>query len=399
MIKVAFWHDRPTEYSGGLNYIRNLLHAISLVNAGRIKPYLFLGATVSTEDAAGFDQLATVVRTPILDRGSAWWFLDRLLVRGLGSQMLVKRELRKYGIQVVSHAEHVAGLGRAFRVISWFPDFQFLHLPEFFPKLDVAKEILRLRSMITQADAIILSSHAAFEDFRSIAPTDSLGRAHVLQFVSQPHVKLKEVQDADTQQMIERQYGIKGRYFFLPNQFWIHKNHWIAFKAVAELKARGCEVLLVCTGNFKDYRIRNNEYMEALTAFLANESLRNNVLILGLVPYEHVLYLMRNCVAVINPSRFEGWSSTVEEAKSIGKRIALSNIPVHREQAPPRALYFDPDDVHALSSILENWWLGPAACSAGAKQDLDADLRNRTLSYGEKYIQLVEKIQEPRQDS
>src|SRR5580704_14229275 len=122
--------------------------------------------------------------------------------------------------------------------------------------------------------------------------------------------------------------------------------------------------------------------MDALTAFVANESLRDNVLILGLVPYEHVLYLMRNCVAVINPSRFEGWSSTVEEAKSIGKRIALSNIPVHREQAPPGALYFDPDDVHELSLILEKWWFEPAARSADAKTDLDADLRNRTLSYG-----------------
>ena len=133
------------------------------------------------------------------------------------------------------------------------------------------------------------------------------------------------------------------------------------------MKARGSEILLVCTGNLKDYRIRNNEYIEALTAFVANESLSNNILMLGLVPYEHVLYLMRNCVAVINPSRFEGWSSTVEEAKSIGKRIALSNIPVHREQAPPGALYFDPDDVHALSSILEKWWLEPAVRSPGAK--------------------------------
>ena len=212
---MAFWHDRPTEYSGGLNYIRNLLYAISLVNAGRIKPYLFLGAAVSAEDAAGFDQLATVVRTPILDRGSAWWFLDRLLVRGVGSQLLVKRELRKNGIQVVSHAEHLAGLGPAYRVVSWFPDFQFLHLPEFFPRLDVAKEIQRLRSMITQADAIILSSHAAFEDFRSIAPADSLYRAHVLQFVSQPHVKLKEVEDADTQQIIERQVRDQGAILLL----------------------------------------------------------------------------------------------------------------------------------------------------------------------------------------
>jgi hypothetical protein len=33
---------------------------------------------------------------------------------------------------------------------------------------------------------------------------------------------------------------------------------------------------------------------------------------------------------------------TVEETKSIGKTIVLSDIPIHREQAPASALYFDP---------------------------------------------------------
>jgi glycosyltransferase involved in cell wall biosynthesis len=396
LIRVAFWYDRPIAYSGGLNYIRNLLYAISLVNAGRIEPFLFLGMAVPAKEAEGFESLARVIRTPMLDRGNAWWFIDRLLVRCAGSQLLVKRELRRCGIQVVSHAAHVAGLGPSCRVISWFPDFQFLHLPEFFPGLDVDKEIRRLRAIISKADAIVLSSYAAFADFQTIAPQSAVPRARVLQFVSQPHVALNSLGEPMAKQELERKYEIKGRYFYLPNQFWVHKNHWVVFKAVADLKARGTEIVLLCTGNLKDYRVRNSDYVDALREFVISESLGANIRILGLVPYEDVLSLMRNCVAVINPSRFEGWSSTVEEAKSIGKKIALSNIAVHQEQRPAGAQYFDPDDVSGLCSILEQWWSSSEVSNTNAECEAKSSLRERTLRYGEEYIQLVQQVQAGR---
>ena len=61
---------------------------------------------------------------------------------------------------------------------------------------------------------------------------------------------------------------------------------------------------------------------------------------------------MRASDAVLNPSLFEGWSTTVEEAKSLGKRVVLSDIPVHREQAPAGAVYFPPRNPKALADVL-----------------------------------------------
>jgi len=399
LIRVAFWYDRPIAYSGGLNYIRNLLYAISQVNRGRLSPYLFIGTMVTAKDAEAFAQFATVIRTPILDRRSVPWFFDRLLVKLLKSHLLVKRELRKHRISIVSHAEHVAGLGPTFRVISWFPDFQFLHLPKFFPGLDVNKEMRRLRALFSKADVIILSSYSALEDFKSIAPENCIARARVLQFVSQPNTKLNVVDESETKELIERKYGFKGRYFYLPNQFWIHKNHWVVFKAVAELKSRGTGIVVICTGNLHDYRRSGTDYVDGLTEFIGNESLEHNIRILGLVPYEDVLFFMRNCLAVINPSRFEGWSSTVEEARSIGKRVVLSRIPVHLEQNPIEAEYFNPDDVSGLCAILENWWKAPEVPDPGAKNRAELSLRERTIRYGERYIELVEEVACRRLDS
>ena len=58
--------------------------------------------------------------------------------------------------------------------------------------------------------------------------------------------------------------------------------------------------------------------------------------------------------ALINPSRFEGWSTTVEEAKSFGVPMILSDIDVHREQTGGVARYFGTDDPEALANHLSD---------------------------------------------
>jgi glycosyltransferase involved in cell wall biosynthesis len=77
---------------------------------------------------------------------------------------------------------------------------------------------------------------------------------------------------------------------------------------------------------------------------------------------------MRYAVAFINPSLFEGWSTSVEESKSMGKRILLSDIPVHREQAPELGIYFNPEDAEDLALQMRN---------ALREFDPEVDSRNR----------------------
>ena len=42
--------------------------------------------------------------------------------------------------------------------------------------------------------------------------------------------------------------------------------------------------------------------------------------------------MQSECIAFINPSFYEGWSTINEEARSLNKHIFLSNIPGHVEQ-------------------------------------------------------------------
>ncbi len=94
----------------------------------------------------------------------------------------------------------------------------------------------------------------------------------------------------------------------------------------------------------------------------------------GLIPYSDVLSLNAAACAVLNPSLFEGWSSSVEEAKSLSSNLIISDIPVHREQAPG-ASFFAPDNAPALASLLGEYvHLGPS------KNSFDGDLIERNAA-------------------
>lgn len=394
MFNVAFWFDAPVEYSGGLNYIRNLLYAVSLVNDRSVRPFIFFSTDISENIAAQFAPYASVVRTNLLRRRSLPWLAHKLLYKLAGSMFLANVFLKRHGIAVLSHV-WFEYKGRApFRLIGWIPDFQYLHLPELFPTLDSEAETRRNQRIISQSDAVILSSFDALDDFKRIALPETRSRATVLQFVSQP--RSAPAAGAVSREGLERKYGFSGRFFFLPNQFWAHKNHMVVLHAVKLLRDSGIDVLVLCTGNTRDYRSRGSastQYIESVFEFIEMNRLRDHVKILGQIDYDDVLVLMKNSLAVLNPSRFEGWSSSVEEAKSMGKPIILSRIGVHVEQAPPGGRYFEPNDAVELAKILGQAWTAPVDASEElAAQKAREALRGRTAEFGSSYLALVKAV-------
>lgn len=392
MIKIAFWLDCPAEYTGGLNFIWNLLYAISLVKDKDVEPYVFLGAEVEEPVLARFRPYAKIVRTSVLDRKSLLWFVHKVLVKFFGSLLVVNALMRKYGIAVVSHAQYFYGKHPAYRVIGWIPDFQYLHLPEFFPGLDSAAETACTLKLIAHSDMVVLSSKDALNDYKKITPPEFLPRARVLPFVSQPANDV-QVSSAASLGELEKQYGFTGKYFFLPNQFWAHKNHIVVFKAVKLLKDKGKDILVICSGNLYDYRLGNTSYADGLRDFISTNGLQENIRILGLIDYGAVLAFINRSLAVLNPSRFEGWSSSVEEAKSLGKTVVLSKINVHIEQDPPGGRYFDPEDETQLAVILAGLWdRSEDSGSEERERKARKQLRTRTLDYAKTYIGLVKEL-------
>ena len=84
-------------------------------------------------------------------------------------------------------------------------------------------------------------------------------------------------------------------------------------------------------------------------------NLEPNFIYLGVVPYLDVMSLIYNSCAVINPSFFEGWSSTVQQADAYNKILIISKIDVHIEQNPSKVIFFNPNNADSLKKILINF--------------------------------------------
>ena len=244
--------------------------------------------------------------------------------------------------------DHIRGTEK-FPRIYWIPDFQVYHLPHFFTEKDIN---FRKRSYLagtSQADLVVLSSKDALKDFELFFP-EHAKKGRVLNFV----VDVPQNAFTENPNQVLSRYTIPEKFFYMPNQFWQHKNHLLLLEAIRLLKVAGHKIFVVLSGTMEDRR--NPNHVKSLLDFISENNLEQYVSILGVIPKEDVLLLMRQCCAMINPSRFEGWSTTVEESKSLGKRMLLSSIDVHIEQNPPKAKYFGCDDAILLSELLLQTW-------------------------------------------
>ena len=52
-----------------------------------------------------------------------------------------------------------------------------------------------------------------------------------------------------------------------------------------------------------------------------------------------VFTLIKNCIAVINSSLFEGWGNSLEHAINLDKIALVSNIDVHKERQYKNKIY------------------------------------------------------------
>lgn len=378
MIKIGFIGAVSKEWMGGLNYFKNLLFAIDFVKDKELYVVVFLGKETDYQIINIFKEYAHIVQDSIFDRNSFKWFLMKLEQKIFKTNFLLYTVLKKHNINILSHAS-IVNL-KDIKTINWIPDFQHIHLSDMFSNIEIKKRNKSFMEIIKKSDAIILSSYDAFEDFKIFAPKYK-DKAKVLQFVSQPNSKYFELDENDKNNVLKK-YSIKDNFFYLPNQFWKHKNHMLVFDAINELKKDGIEIYLVCSGYMNDYR--NVTYINTIKNFIDINNLENNIKLLGLIDYDDVFTLIKFSKAVINPSLFEGWSSTVEECKSVGKNMILSDLNVHREQYP-EAIFFQRDCMESLKNILKNY-------KNNNKDTNFESLEIRTKKFTDTYISICKEI-------
>ena len=337
MIKVLLQVQNSKRWIGGLNYFINLCEAINSIKEREVEFVIF-------DDSKKLP--APLCNCESLVKNSDFFSIFPRIILKIMRRYLKKsfsEYLKKKRIELVSHGNPL-GKFSAIPSLGWIPDFQHKYLTHFFTDQEIKERDCTQSYMAENSKAMLFSSKTAFNDFQRFYP-DSKCSAYVLNFVAVPYSnEIYETTD------VLKQYDINELFFHIPNQLWAHKNHGIILEALKILKEKGECPLVISTGHTEDYR--NPEYFSGLKEKVSNAGLNERFRFLGLIKFGDVAQLMRKSVCLINPSLFEGWSTTVEEGKSLGKRILLSDIPVHQEQAPERGSFFNPADPEALAELM-----------------------------------------------
>lgn len=362
-------------WGGGENYYINLFSAIKQNQAVNLEVIVFVSSKCSSAFINRIKNVANVVEFKQSERIFK-------LFRKLSDNYMMRSLCKKYEVNVLSH---YAGLKLFINipVVAWIPDFQHIRMPHFFSKKELVLRNIWYYVYSLQSKKVILSSYDAYNDFSQKYPSLK-SKGCVLNFVVQIGDYIFNEKKWDD---YKSKHSITEPFFYVPNQFWIHKNHQILLRALSLLKQEGYNCNILLTGKTEDYR--HPEYFLDLMNDVVANNLDSNFKVLGEVEYELVNYLMQKSLAVINPSFFEGWSTTVEEAKAINKKVILSNIPVHIEQNPAQGYYFDPLNPNSLCEIIKRIFLEAENLR---QETYTEEHKNRILNFSKQYEKIILEV-------
>jgi glycosyltransferase involved in cell wall biosynthesis len=149
---------------------------------------------------------------------------------------------------------------------------------------------------------------------------------------------------SDSRNLVLGKYNLDENYFFYPAQFWSHKNHIRILEALIHLRDEGNLYKVVFVGSDKG----NQKHVED---FIAQNSLGEQVRLLGFVPAQEMRGLYEACTAVIMPTYFGPTNLPPIEAWSAGKPLIYS---LHLEEhSGDAAIKVNPDDAGDIAEAMK----------------------------------------------
>lgn len=331
---------------GGVHYVQNVLETLTLLPAGRRPSIYVFDDTPGDWPAALADACGHAgVRAVIGPAGRIVATADDAERSRLDAcpPAELRRTVALSSDAILPMPMAESRMVSAPRHWAWIPDFQHRHLPGLFTPEDLSARDAVCRGFAERDGPLLLSSRSALDDFRSAYP-DHRATPYVWSFASTLTI------EGTVDPSLLARHHLPPLYLYLPNQFWVHKDHRSAFEAVRLLRDRGIAITLVCTGAGADYR--NPDHHASLFRTVAEAGLSDRILHLGLVPRDEQIALIRGCAAVLQPSLFEGWSTVVEDARAIGRPLIVSDLAVHHEQLGADGHFFKAGDSDDLARVI-----------------------------------------------
>ncbi len=331
-----------TGWIAGFYYVRNCLNALAMLPAEEVPQIILFMPDVLTEP----------VMFPEYTSRTTWLTTVKIpghMLNDPQNHSTLKQYFDSYPCDLEFPMISFPSFSLSTPAIGWIPDFQHRYFPEFFNDDELHTRESVYDFIIGYSNKVACSSQTVQTDLQRFYP-GLLDKGIVLKFTS---ILPEQYLTHQPQPVLER-LGLKQKYIYLPNQFWVHKNHKVVFEAWRHLKARGCKYLLVCTGYSEDYRFPG--FYQELETYIVNNDLQANVRLMGFLSRADQIQIYRGASAVLQPSLFEGWSTSIEDAKSLGKVLIVSDIPVHHEQCGSEAHFFEKNNPEALADLTQQLW-------------------------------------------
>ena len=379
VIRVAFlFEDFDSLWMGGRNYYKCLFNAINSHDSKMLQPLIFQG--IPSQSASEFFGPIPTFDMSWLKPKSVPWLIRKFSSKIFRKDIIVENSLLKKGVKILSHQGYI-GVKTPIRTISWLPDFQHIHLKDNFSEIERNRRNIVFKKICEASSTILISSKSSQRDLHNFSP-DAYEKSRVLNFIG----NFSESKPISLP-LIQSKYQIKHPYFYIPNQFWKHKNHRLVVNALKILKQDDILPLVICSGSTYDQN--NPDHFTLLKDEIISNNLHNQIKILGEIPYTDVNSLIYHSLAVINPSFFEGWSTVVEEARNLNKYQILSDIDVHREQSPDKAIFVDPNKPEAMALAMRTILEKDHEHNELTWDDLKSRYNQRKIDFANQYENIV----------
>lgn len=280
----------------------------------------------------------------------------------------------------------MATLGPGFPVpwLGYIYDFQHRHLPGNFGADDCYKREMSFAGILKDAPAVIVNSRAVKGDVARFYPWSAPDRVVALPFA--PHAAAGWLETSS--RPIRDVHALPSRYFLVSNQFWIHKDHMTAIRAL-ELLGSASDCGLVCTGATDDYR-RPGHFDEIMRS-VERLGLAGRIRMLGHIPKRDQIEVMKGALAVVQPTLFEGGpgGGCVYDAVALGVPVLLSDIPVNREATGDWIRFFPPGNAAALARLMAD--VSREAPARPAAAELEARAATNLARLGDALLEAIDR--------
>lgn len=343
--KIGIIFNFSASWMGGIIYLLNLIKMLNFLDDNK-KPELYI---FYRSDLRSFiDEISY----PLL-RTFEWSFpsiyLGYFQSWVLRKNSFVNKILKQFDLDILYPLlDFPVKLRSNTKLPCWYADLQHKHYPSFFSRRKIIERNTRIRFMLKNSSDLVVSSQSVADDFKEYFKLKRNYRVHVFHFVS--IIDNLKIISFD---VLKDKYGLTEEYFLVSNQFHKHKNHRILLLSIAILKEIGIKKHLVFTGKLP--ASPKSPYLIEIQSIIDKYKLHDQVTILGVIPRNDQLNLIKYSQAVLQPSLFEGWSTIIEDAESLQVPVVVSDIKVNREQLGENGIYFNPHNPKELAEILKNY--------------------------------------------